>query len=323
MCRRLIHHQEQDGESMGGLLPGGTQSWHRLDELNSTHYSQLQLNRCLHDRNPLLPKMEDKYAARSVVESKAVCRLPKLLHWSAESHTLPWSILPEQCVIKTNHWSGDVLFIMDNGPTPLKGVDRALRLFSRADNRYKVIRNGRDQNGKFWPKWRIERALKWCLAQDFPTQLEWGAASIQPRGVMVEELLIENGQLPDDWKVHVFHGKAGFVQHDIGRMTTHAQSIYTIEGQKIIQSNPRWSEQGTPDEIVSTLGEDGLRSLVEIAEKLAEDIDYSRVDLFRVKSEWVFGEYTNYHNSCHPQSDEWEALGGKLWLTKPETEDME
>ncbi|MFQ3317844.1 MAG: hypothetical protein ACI8T6_001285, partial [Candidatus Poseidoniaceae archaeon] len=38
---------------------------------------------------------------------------------------------------------------------------------------------------------------------------------------------------------------------------------------------------------------------------------------------WVFGEYTNYHNSCHPQSDEWEALGGKLWLTKPETEEME
>ncbi|NCG00720.1 MAG: hypothetical protein GWP25_02885 [Euryarchaeota archaeon] len=303
---------------MSGLLPGGTQSWHRLDESKADHYSQLQLKRCLHDRNSLLPKMEDKYAAREIVESKDVCRLPKLLHWSTSASGIPWDSLPEQCVIKTNHWSGDVLFIMDNGPTPLKSVNRSFRLFSRGDNRYKVIRNGRDQNGKFWPRWRIERSLKWCLRQTFPTPLEWGAASIEPRGVMVEELLIEDGKLPDDWKVHVFHGKAGFIQHDIGRMTTHAQSIYTIEGQKIIQSNPRWSEQGTPAEIVSILGQDGVNSLVEIAEKLAEDIDYSRVDLFRVNGEWVFGEYTNYHNSCHPQSDEWEALGGRLWLDHPE-----
>ena len=54
---------------MGGLLPGGTQPWHRLDEKKSNHYSQLQLNRCLHDRNPLLVQMEDKYASRSIVEA--------------------------------------------------------------------------------------------------------------------------------------------------------------------------------------------------------------------------------------------------------------
>ena len=305
---------------MGGLLPGGTQPWHRLDEKKANHYSQLQLNRCLHDRNPLLVQMEDKYASRSIVESKQACKPPKLLHWSTSTADIPWKELPDQCVIKTNHWSGDVLFIMDNGETPLEGVNRSFRLFSGGDNRYKVIRGGRDQNGKFWPKWRIERALKWCLRQEFPTQLEWGAASIQPRGVMIEELLIENKRLPDDWKVHVFHGKAGFIQHDIGRMTTHAQSIYTVEGKKIPQSNPRWSEEGTPDEIVSVLGQEGLKSLVETAEKLAEDIDYTRVDLFRVNNEWVFGEFTNYHNSCHPQSDEWEKLGGELWLANPEKE---
>ncbi len=308
---------------MGGLLPGGTQSWHRLDDSRSDHYSQLQLKRCLHDRNPLLSQMEDKYAARAIVESKQACKLPKLLHWSTSVSDIPWNDLPDQCVIKTNHWSGDVLFIMDNGAIPLKEVNRSFRLFTGGDNRYKVIRSGRDQNGKFWPKWRIERALRWCLGQDFPTQLEWGAATIEPRGVMIEELLIDDGRLPDDWKVHVFHGKAGFIQHDIGRMTTHAQSIYTIAGKKITQSNPRWSEQGTPDEIISLLGEEGLNSLIQAAEKLAEDIDYTRVDLFRVDNEWVFGEFTNYHNSCHPQSEEWEALGGELWLANTDTEGVQ
>jgi hypothetical protein len=288
---------------MGGLLPGGTQSLLRLDKTKFEHYSQLQLNRCLNDRNPLLTTMEDKYAARTVVESKNIGNLSAFLHCSTSASDIPWKKLPEQCVIKTNH--------------------RSFRLFSRADNRHKVIRNRRGQNGRFWPRWRIERALKWCLTQGFPTQLEWGTASIQPRGVMVEESLVENGQLPVDWKVHVFHGKAGFIQHDIGGMTTHTHSIYAIEGQKITQSNPQCSEKGTPDEIISVLGEERVHSLVETAEKLTEDIDYSRVDLFRVNGEWAIDEYINYHNSCHPQCDEWEALAVKLWLIKPERRDVQ
>ena len=33
-------------------------------------------------------------------------------------------------------------------------------------------------NGKYWPKWRIERLLRWSLRQEFPVPLEWGAATI-------------------------------------------------------------------------------------------------------------------------------------------------
>ena len=96
-------------------------------------------------------------------------------------------------------------------------------------------------------------------------------------------------------------------------MTSHSQSIYSLDGQRIQQTNGRWSEEHTPDEIVSILGKDGIDELVHIAERLAEDIDYSRVDLFLANGKWYFGEYTNYHNSCHPQSIEWEKLGGALW----------
>ena len=48
-------------------------------------------------------------------------------------------------------------------------------------------------------------------------------------------------------------------------------------------------------------------------ERLAEDIDYTRVDLFLADGKWYFGEFTNYHNSCAPQSIEWEKLAGGLW----------
>lgn len=301
---------------MADLLPGGTSPWHVFDDSKAGHYSQLLLKRCLEDRNPLLVSMEDKYRSRALVESKGVGHLTELYHWS-ENVAIDWDNLPDRCVIKTNHWSGDALFIMDNGEEPLTNIHRKFRLFSRGDNRYRVIRKWRDQNGKFWPKWRIERTLRWCLRQDFPSSFEWGAANIRPRGIMIEELLTDENRLPNDWKVHVFHGKAGFIQYDIGRMGAHSQSIYTLDGQRIHQENPSWSEQNTPDEIVSILGKDTIDELIQIVERLAEDIDYTRVDMFFSEGKWYFGEFTNYHNSCHPQSTEWEELAGGLWLTDP------
>ena len=99
-------------------------------------------------------------------------------------------------------------------------------------------------------------------------------------------------------------------------MTSHSQSIYTLEGQRIQQTDGLWSETHTPDEIVSILGKEGIDQLVTIGERLAEDIDYTRVDLFLADGKWYFGEFTNYHNSCHPQSKEWETLAGNLWLQK-------
>lgn len=301
---------------MADLLPGGTHPWHVFDDSKAGHYSQLLLKRCLEDRNPLLVSMEDKYRSRALVESKGVGHLTELYHWS-EDVAIDWDNLPDRCVIKTNHWSGDALFIMDNGEEPLANIHRKFRLFSRGDNRYRVIRKWRDQNGKFWPKWRIERTLRWCLRQDFPSSFEWGAANIRPRGIMIEELLTDENRLPNDWKVHVFHGKAGFIQYDIGRMGSHSQSIYTLDGQRIHQENAFWSEQNTPDEIVSILGQDTIDELIHIVERLAEDIDYTRVDMFFSEGKWYFGEFTNYHNSCHPQSTEWEELAGGLWLTNP------
>ena len=301
---------------MADLLPGGTHPWHVFDDSKAGHYSQLLLKRCLEDRNPLLVSMEDKYRSRALVESKGVGHLTELYHWS-EDVAIDWDNLPDRCVIKTNHWSGDALFIMDNGEEPLTNIHRKFRVFSRGDNRYRVIRKWRDQNGKFWPKWRIERTLRWCLRQDFPSSFEWGAANIRPRGIMIEELLTDENRLPNDWKVHVFHGKAGFIQYDIGRMGSHSQSIYTLDGQRIHQENAFWSEQNTPDEIVSILGKDTIDELIHIVERLAEDIDYTRVDMFFSEGKWYFGEFTNYHNSCHPQSTEWEELAGGLWLTDP------
>ena len=76
---------------MAELLPGGIHPWHALDESKANHYSQLLLKRCVEDRNPLLPLMEDKYRSRELVESKNVCRLTELYHWSEDVH-IDWAV---------------------------------------------------------------------------------------------------------------------------------------------------------------------------------------------------------------------------------------
>ena len=103
---------------MNDILPGGYPPHHRFLPEKEGWYSQLLLKRCMEDRNPLLPIMEDKYKSRELVESKKATRLPKLYHWSEMNASIPWDDLPERCVIKTNHWSGDTLFLIDNAEVP-------------------------------------------------------------------------------------------------------------------------------------------------------------------------------------------------------------
>jgi hypothetical protein len=96
-------------------------------------------------------------------------------------------------------------------------------------------------------------------------------------------------------------------------MTQHSQAIYDRDGIKIIQTNPRFADLGEPDNIEDVLSRETLNRLIQTAESLSKEIDYTRVDLFLCGDKIYFGEYTNYHNSATPLSDEWETLGGKLW----------
>ncbi|MDA0648783.1 MAG: ATP-grasp fold amidoligase family protein [archaeon] len=303
------------GTNHGDILPGGKCAWHRFDPSKSEHFSQKLLYRMVNDRNPAIPIMENKYLARELVQRLGGCALPEIYHWSTDSKVrIAWENLPKRCVIKTNHWSGDTLFIMDNADKPLNGITRKLKLRSRGENGYLVIRNGKDQHGKPWPKWRIQWTLSRNLKKDFPVPLEWGAYNIKPRGVMIEELLVdETDSLPSDWKFHCFSGKVGIIQLDTGRMSQHSQAIYDCDGNKIEQTNAHKIDLGEPQNLATILKPEILKSMISICENLSKEIDYTRVDLFLCGQEIYFGEYTNYHQSASPQSIEWDTLAGRLW----------
>ncbi len=285
--------------------------WLKLDDSKKDMYSQKLYRRMIFDRNPLLITLEDKKKARDYVLSKKVCKVPKLLWWSTDTPVkIPWDELPERFVIKTNHWSGDGIYFVNNSKTPLEEIASDMTI----GELYKVIQNGKDHRGKkISHKW-LETKLTRLLKKKYAMGLEWGTQHIKPAGVMIEEMLIVDGALPDDVKFHVFHGKVGWIQIDVGRFTEHRQSIYRTDGVKIHQSNPKFPGIPTIEHLHDRFTPIYIEEMVKVAEKLCEDIDYVRLDLFDVNGELVFGEFTCYHNAAHPQSNEWEKLGGELWI---------
>lgn len=264
-------------------------------------------------RDSLLPTLEDKYASREYVRSKNACELTELYHWTEEKPVrLPWKELPKRCVIKTNHWSGDGIFIMDGAENPIKGVKKDMAI----QEIYRVVRDGKDQDGKKWSSAKIERKLTRLVKKHYPFLHEWAVRNIEPRGVMVEELLLtESGQTPDDIKIHCFSGKAGFVQYEVGKFTSVRQNLHDpITGEQIAQTkNRKWPPIDEITNLKEYLGEEMFNGIVEVAEKLSQEVPYVRVDLFMVDSKIYFGEFTLYPRSGEKQSKEWEELGGKLW----------
>ncbi|MAH41723.1 MAG: hypothetical protein CMO41_05695 [Verrucomicrobiales bacterium] len=294
--------------------------WHLNVVDDPVSLSEHLVHRMHHNRNPLLITLEDKFASRVYVKEHSDCQLPEVYHFvQAKDFHIPWDDLPERYVLKSNHWSGDSIFIIDNAKEPLPHLPRARfpKLRSGKQHGYYVIRKGRDQYGRPWPRWRIERKLRRVLKKDFPVSLEWGAYNIKERGIMIEEFLEgDDGGAPTDIKFHCFGGKVGFIQIESGRFGKEIkQNIHLPDGSLIdtLADATKWFNDTSFGNLRTHLGEQRISRMIEVAEQLSHEMDYVRVDLFLIGDTVYYGEFTNYPRSGQPQGPVWEALAGKLW----------
>jgi len=294
--------------------------WHLNVLDDPVTLSEHLVHRMYHNRNPLLITLEDKFASRAYVKEHSDCQLPEVYHFvQAKDFHIPWNDLPERYVLKSNHWSGDSIFIIDNAKEPLPHLPRARfpKLRSRKQHGYYVIRKGRDQYGRPWPRWRIERKLRRLLKKDFPVSLEWGAYNIKERGIMIEEFLEgDDGGAPADIKFHCFGGKVGFIQIESGRFGKEIkQNIHLPDGSLIdtLADATKWFNDTSFGNLRTHLGDERISRMIEVAEQLSHEMDYVRVDLFLIGDTVYYGEFTNYPRSGQPQGPVWEALAGKLW----------
>ena len=119
-----------------------------------------------------------------------------------------------------------------------------------------------------------------------------------------------NGNIPDDYKLHCFNGKLVFTQVDLDRHTNHTRNLYDVDWKMM---PCKWIYENG-DTIEKPIVYDKMRQL---AEHIAQDFVYVRVDFYMIGESIYFGELTFHSESgkgkFYPESFDKE-LGNKLKL---------
>jgi hypothetical protein len=203
------------------------------------------------------PMFADKLAVREFVRSRVGDEVLTHLYYSGDRpDRIDFAALPSRFVLKGAHGSGPEL--------------RALVWDKSAVSRKAFVDLG----------WRMLRRR--CG----PEVNEWWYTEIPPR-LMVEEMLLEDGAIPPDYKFYVFGGQALYIQVIEGRHgdTPHSR-FYDC----------RWRAQPFMREGYGEAFDFGrppnLSKMVSVAEALGAGSEFVRVDLYSVGRRVVFGELT-------------------------------
>jgi TupA-like ATPgrasp len=203
------------------------------------------------------PILADKLAAREFVRSRVGDEVLTRLYYAGDRpDRIDFAALPSRFVLKGAHGSGPELraFVWDKSALSQKELcDLGWRMLRR--------RCGPEVN-------------------------EWWYSEI-PSRLMVEEMLLEGGAIPPDYKFYVFAGQALYVQVIGGR---HGRTPHSRFYDSDWRAQPFMREshgEASDFERPSNLSE-----MVSVAEALGTGSEFVRVDLYSVGRRVVFGELT-------------------------------
>ena len=238
----------------------------------------------LYDRQDRYTTMVDKVLVKDYVSGILGVEyiIPTLGAWE-RFEDIDFDMLPDQFVLKCNHDSGSVVFCRDKA-----GFDREAA--------------GRRLNG--------------CLRTDpFYWGREWPYKNVKRR-ILAEPLLqCEPGREIPDYKLLCFNGKV--------RCSFVGNERFSGDGLRTTYFDRDWNE--LPFERHFPKSKEKIEKpvcyekMVELAEKLAGDIPFVRVDFYEVSGKIYFGEMTFYPGSGMLEftPPEWDAILGS-WLELPQ-----
>ena len=157
---------------------------------------------------------------------------------------------------------------------------------------WNMICNDKSKVSWFW--WKKIMKI-WLKNNIFWPGREWPYKNMKPR-LIIEEYLSDSTGLLIDYKFFCFNGKAKFIQANKGRDTpNHAQNFYDLNWNLLPfgkDLKPR------PEIIIKPPA--CLLEMVNIAETLAVDFPFVRIDFYEVNGGIIFGEFTFYPKSGLP-----------------------
>lgn len=222
-------------------------------------FSEKVWNRMLYDRDPRLTLISDKLKVRDYVADRLGKNYLIPLLWQGDSpEDIPYEKLPDRFVIKTNHGCGYVILVNDK---------------NRID---------KEQVRKILGKW-----LKENFGRDTYMGIAWGYNNITPV-VMIESFLGEAAKAPIDYKFYCFGGQVEFATLHFDRFGEHQTRTYD---RKFLPHEFRYDFDHWAGEFSRPLN---YEEMVHLAETLAGEFDFIRVDLYSVGNIIFFGELTPY-----------------------------
>lgn len=215
----------------------------------------------LYNRKDLHTLVSDKYKVRNYVKQKIGEQylVPLLFETKNPKDLKPENMPDKAFIIKTNHDSSGGVIV-------------------------------RDKNNTDWKK--IQKRFKGLLKENhYYSTREWQYKNIEPRIVVEKLLRNEDGSIPNDYKFHCFHGKMAFLNLDLDRHSNQrARNLYDKDW-NLLPCNwgrPNGKNVDAPS---------NFEEMKRLAEKLAEDFIYVRVDFYSVKGKTYFGEITLHQSS--------------------------
>ncbi|WP_179345062.1 ATP-grasp fold amidoligase family protein [Winogradskyella ursingii] len=215
----------------------------------------------LYHRKKIHTTIADKFKVRAYIKEKIGEQylIPLLYETKNPDDIRPENLPDINHIIKCNHDSTGGVIVIDKSNIDWKRTRR-----------------------------RFRRLLK---LNHYVKTREWQYKNIEPR-IIVEKLITNaDGSIPDDYKIHCFHGKVVFFGVDVDRhLETRGRNLYDTNWNLLPCNWGRPNGRDLPKP-------ENLDEMITLAEKLAKDFIYLRVDFYSVEGRTYFGELTLHQSS--------------------------
>lgn len=252
-----------------------------IDWDNPVTYTEKMQWSKFYDRTPLKAKLADKYEVKRWISQNFGDRylVPLLGVWDSFDE-IDFDLLPDQFVLKTNHYSGTNMII------------REKKSFNKKDARKKFN--------------------KWMKMDCAYNSMELHYADIQPK--IIAEAIIENGDHPlIDYSFFCFDGEPYcFFGSDHARK---ARNFYDMNYQLL---NWKYDDDTVVDPSINMVPAN-IDEMIAFSRQLSQGFQQVRVDLYLCGDRMYFGEmtFTSFSGLCKfiPESVDYQL--GSMWKHRP------